>query len=54
MPVLQLFQSAQKIFGGEVKSHLLYFLKSDDEFDAALEKFKESAVNFKGKVSFML
>ena len=46
-----LFQSAQKIFGGEVKNHLLLFVSKDsDKFAATLEDYKKAAVTFKAKV----
>lgn len=47
-----IFQSAQKIFGGEVKNHILLFIKkSDKDFDTKLADFKEAAKDFKGEVS---
>ena len=47
-------ESAQKIFGGEVKNHLLLFLsKGDDKFDALLTEYKAAATEFKGKVLFI-
>ena len=47
-------ESAQKIFGGEVKNHLLLFIsKGDDKFDSVLEQYKGAATPFKGKVLFI-
>jgi len=47
-------ESAQKIFGGEVKNHLLLFLsKGDDKFDSILTEYKAAATDFKGKVLFI-
>ena len=44
-------ESAQKIFGGEVKNHLLLFIsKKTDEFDSTLDGYKAAAPTFKGKV----
>ncbi|KAL8586048.1 hypothetical protein ACOMHN_023691 [Nucella lapillus] len=45
-------ESAQKIFGGEVKNHLLLFLKKETGGES-LDKFKAAAGNFKGKVLFI-
>lgn len=42
-------QSAQKIFGGEVKNHILLFVKKDGGEDT-IEQFRAAASNFKGKV----
>jgi len=42
-------QSAQKIFGGEVKNHILLFLKKDGG-EETINKFKAAASDFKGKV----
>ena len=48
-------QAAQKIFGGEVKNHLLLFIsKSADDFQAKLDEYKTVAPEFKGKVSYHL
>ena len=44
-----LFQSAQKIFGGDVKNHILLFVKKDGNEDV-LEGFSKAAADFKGKV----
>jgi protein disulfide-isomerase A1 len=47
-------ESAQKIFGGEVKNHLLLFIsKADDKFKATLEDYMKAAVAFKGKVLYI-
>ncbi|XP_060068667.1 protein disulfide-isomerase-like [Ylistrum balloti] len=47
-------ESAQKIFGGEIKNHILLFIKkSADNFDSVIEGFKASAKEFKGKVLFI-
>lgn len=47
-------ESAQKIFGGEVKNHLLLFVSSKDEkFDDLMANYKKAAVDFKGKVLFI-
>ncbi len=45
-------QTAPKIFGGNVKSHLLAFFPGDDEetSTATLGELKEVAQEFKGKV----
>ena len=42
-------QSAQKIFGGEVKNHILLFLKKEGG-DELIDKFRAAAPDFKGKV----
>jgi len=47
-------QSAQKIFGGEVKNHLLLFVSStSDDFQAKLDEYRAAAGDFKGKVLFI-
>lgn len=47
-------ESAQKVFGGEVKNHLLLFIsKKADNFDSTLDGYKGAAGNFKGKVLFI-
>ncbi|ESO84205.1 hypothetical protein LOTGIDRAFT_184255 [Lottia gigantea] len=46
-------ESAQKIFGGKVKNHILLFVNKDDDFDKHLEQFKAPAKDFKGKVLFI-
>jgi len=45
-------ESAQKIFGGEVKNHILLFLKKEGG-EETLEGFKAAAGGFKGKVLFI-
>jgi protein disulfide-isomerase A1 len=46
--------TAQKIFGGEIKSHLLVFLsKSAGHFDDYVEGIKETAKKFRGKILFV-
>lgn len=45
-------ESAQKIFGGEVKNHILLFVKKDGGEDT-IEQFRAAASNFKGKVLFI-
>jgi protein disulfide-isomerase A1 len=47
-------ESAQKIFGGDIKTHLLLFTsKKSESFQANLDVFKEVAPEFKGKVLFI-
>jgi protein disulfide-isomerase A1 len=47
-------QSAQKIFGGEIKNHILLFInKKSDEFQKNIDDFSKAAENFKGKVLFI-
>ncbi|XP_071964006.1 protein disulfide-isomerase 2-like [Antedon mediterranea] len=47
-------QSAQKIFGGAVKVHLLLFVKKDaDHYQTTYDNFKAAAGDFKGKVLFV-
>ena len=44
-------QSAQKIFGGDVKSHMLMFLsKKAETYDDLIALYKKAAPAFKGKV----
>ncbi|KAK7113651.1 protein disulfide-isomerase-like [Littorina saxatilis] len=45
-------ESAQKIFGGEVKNHILLFLKKESG-EETIDKFKAAAGDFKGKVLFI-
>ncbi|XP_076445933.1 protein disulfide-isomerase-like [Babylonia areolata] len=45
-------ESAQKIFGGEVKNHILLFLKKEGG-DETIEKFRAAAQGFKGQVLFI-
>lgn len=45
-------ETAQKIFGGQIKSHLLLFLsKKEGHFDKFIEDIKSVATDFRGKVS---
>ncbi|XP_033747481.1 protein disulfide-isomerase-like [Pecten maximus] len=47
-------ESAQKIFGGEIKNHILLFIKkSADNFESTIEGFKAAAKGFKGQVLFI-
>ena len=47
-------ESAAKIFGGEVKNHLLLFLsKKADTFQSLLDGFSVAAKPYKGKVLFI-
>jgi len=47
-------ETAQKIFGGEVKNHLLLFVsKISAEFEKILADYKEVAKSFKSKVLFI-
>jgi len=47
-------ESAQKIFGGEIKSHLLLFIsKKSSDYDDKMKAYKEAATGFKGKVLFI-
>ncbi|XP_070596197.1 protein disulfide-isomerase [Erythrolamprus reginae] len=47
-------QTAPKIFGGEIKTHILLFLpKSVEEYQAKLDNFKKAAEGFKGKILFI-
>ncbi|XP_043678111.1 protein disulfide-isomerase isoform X2 [Vespula pensylvanica] len=46
--------TAQKIFGGDIKSHLLVFLsKKDRSFDKLVKKIEEPAKKFRGQVLFV-
>jgi len=48
-------ETAQKIFGGEIKVHNLFFAsKKSDQFKANLAEFTEAAKEFKGKTIFVL
>uniref|UniRef100_A0A8D2DDG5 protein disulfide-isomerase n=1 Tax=Sciurus vulgaris TaxID=55149 RepID=A0A8D2DDG5_SCIVU len=47
-------QTAPKIFGGEIKTHILLFLpKSVSDYDSKLSNFKKAAGGFKGKILFI-
>jgi protein disulfide-isomerase A1 len=47
-------ESAQKIFGGEVKTHMLLFVsKKADDFQTNYDVFKAVAPEYKGKVLFI-
>ncbi|KAK2179796.1 hypothetical protein NP493_471g01061 [Ridgeia piscesae] len=47
-------ESAQKIFGGDVKSHMLLFVsKKADNYDDLIAMYKKAAPTFKGKVLFI-
>ncbi|XP_076042945.1 protein disulfide isomerase isoform X2 [Oratosquilla oratoria] len=47
-------ETASKIFGGEIKSHLLLFLsKEQGHYDSHLETARNVAVKFKGQVLFV-
>ncbi|XP_076001914.1 protein disulfide-isomerase isoform X2 [Genypterus blacodes] len=47
-------QTAPKIFGGEIKSHILMFLpKESDDFQAKMDQFKKAAEGFKGRILFI-
>ncbi|XP_054448903.1 protein disulfide-isomerase [Pteronotus mesoamericanus] len=47
-------QTAPKIFGGEIKTHILLFLpKSVSDYDGKLSNFKKAAEGFKGKILFI-
>ncbi|KAM9482044.1 protein disulfide-isomerase [Clarias gariepinus] len=47
-------QTAPKIFGGEIKSHILLFVpKASKDFQEKLDHFKKAAEGFKGKILFI-
>uniref|UniRef100_A0A8D0H1B9 Protein disulfide-isomerase n=1 Tax=Sphenodon punctatus TaxID=8508 RepID=A0A8D0H1B9_SPHPU len=47
-------QTAPKIFGGEIKTHILLFLpKSVEDYQSKLDNFKKAAESFKGKILFI-
>ncbi|KAL7989515.1 hypothetical protein Chor_012181 [Crotalus horridus] len=47
-------QTAPKIFGGEIKTHILLFLpKSVEEYQGKLDNFKTAAEDFRGKILFI-
>lgn len=48
-------QNAQKIFGGDIKNHLLLFVsKSADDFTAKVDDYRKAAETYKGKVMDVL
>ena len=50
-----LSQTAAKIFGGDIRTHLLAFYSSEDEkAEGFTEGLKTVAKSFKGQVSFAL
>lgn len=53
-PVIEFNQeTAQKIFGGQIKSHLLLFLsKKEGHFDTFIDDIKPVATDFRGKVIY--
>ncbi|XP_054987010.1 protein disulfide-isomerase [Sorex araneus] len=47
-------QTAPKIFGGEIKTHILLFLpKSVSDYEGKLSQFKKAAGGFKGQILFI-
>uniref|UniRef100_A0A8K9XN54 protein disulfide-isomerase n=1 Tax=Oncorhynchus mykiss TaxID=8022 RepID=A0A8K9XN54_ONCMY len=47
-------QTAPKIFGGEIKSHILMFVpKAASDFDEKMVEFKKASEGFKGKILFI-
>uniref|UniRef100_A0A8C2X1L8 Protein disulfide-isomerase n=1 Tax=Cyclopterus lumpus TaxID=8103 RepID=A0A8C2X1L8_CYCLU len=47
-------QTAPKIFGGEIKSHILMFLpKTAPDFQDKMDQFKKAAEGFKGQILFI-
>ncbi|KAG5853714.1 hypothetical protein ANANG_G00029060 [Anguilla anguilla] len=47
-------QTAPKIFGGDIKSHILMFLpKAASDFQDKMDQFKKAAEGFKGKILFI-
>jgi len=48
-------ETAQKIFGGDIKVHnLLFVSKNGDNFENTLNEFKSAAKDFRGRVIFVL
>lgn len=49
--ILVVLQTAPKIFGGDIKSHILMFVpKTAKDFQDKMDQFKKAAEGFKGKV----
>ncbi|XP_046916185.1 protein disulfide isomerase isoform X2 [Dermatophagoides farinae] len=47
--------TAKKIFGGEIKSHLLLFIsQKDDDYEKKIETYRSAAKSYKGKVLFVI
>ncbi|KAM8878946.1 protein disulfide-isomerase [Spinachia spinachia] len=47
-------QTAPKIFGGEIKSHILMFLpKAASDFQDKMDQFKKAAEGFKGQILYI-
>ncbi|KAG8001012.1 Protein disulfide-isomerase [Nibea albiflora] len=47
-------QTAPKIFGGDIKSHILMFLpKAASDFQDKMDQFKKAAEGFKGRILFI-
>uniref|UniRef100_A0A671KZ30 Protein disulfide-isomerase n=1 Tax=Sinocyclocheilus anshuiensis TaxID=1608454 RepID=A0A671KZ30_9TELE len=47
-------QTAPKIFGGDIKSHILMFVpKTAKDFQDKMDQFKKAAEGFKGKILFI-
>jgi len=47
-------QTAPKIFGGDIKSHILMFLpKGSSDFQDKMDEFKKAATGFKGQILFI-
>lgn len=47
-------QTAPKIFGGDIKSHILMFLpKAASDFQDKMDQFKKAAEGFKGQILFI-
>lgn len=49
--LLWFLQTAPKIFGGDIKSHILMFLpKTASDFQDKMDQFKKASEGFKGQV----
>lgn len=49
--LISCLQTAPKIFGGVIKSHILMFVpKTAKDFQDKMDQFKKAAEGFKGKV----